>query len=281
MTLLGRPVAHSRSPRIHNAAFRAQGLNYVYVAADVAPDDLPAAVAGLRALGYAGANVTRPHKQAVRSLVDESSERAEAVGAVNAIVCRGEKDGLRLVGDNTDVEGFLAPLAPHAEALRGGEMLVFGAGGAARAVCYALLTAHAPARLTLAARRPAQAEALAAHFAAYDARGALRVVPLAEAGPPLRRAALVVNATPLGMHPQAEGTPWPRREDFSGEQIAYDLVYNPLSTRFLKDAALREATPLGGLEMLIGQAAAAYRQWTGRAMPLAAVRRALSSDDGS
>ncbi len=280
VTLLGHPVAHSRSPRMHNAAFRAQGLNYVYVAADVAPPELPAAVAGLRALGHVGANVTIPHKQAVRSLLDEVSERAAAIGAVNTIVRIGaagdaERGAARLRGDNTDGLGFLAPLAPHAERLRGAEVVVFGAGGAARAAAYALLGTCAPARLTLAARRPPQAEALAADLSSHDTRGALTACALADAGPHVRRSALVVNATPAGMHPHVEGTPWPEAGDFSARQIVYDLVYTPAETRLLRAAAARGATPLGGLEMLIGQAAESYRQWTGRAMPLDAVRRAL------
>lgn len=276
VVLLGDPVAHSRSPHIHNTAFAAQGINAVYLARRVVAEDLAAAVNGLRALRLLGANVTLPHKQAVLPLLDTVSPRAEAVGAVNTIVCTEDAGGRRVLrGDNTDVAGFLAPLQPHADRLHGAEMLVFGAGGAARAVVYALLTEHAPARLTLAVRTPPKAEPLARDLAAYDEHAALDIVPMDEAGPALRASTLVVNATPLGMHPHPDGTPWPAADDFAAEQIVYDLVYHPSTTRLLREAAERGATPLGGLAMLIGQAAAAYRQWTGRPMPVDTVRSEL------
>lgn len=278
VTLLGQPVAHSLSPRIHNAAFRAQGLDYVYVAASVDAADLAAAVAGLRALRYAGANVTIPHKQVVRPLLDAVTERAAAVGAVNTIVAEEAGGRVRLRGDNTDGLGFLQPLRPHASRLRDAEVVVLGAGGAARAVVYALLTSYAPARLTLAARTPSKAEALADAMAPYDAHGALAVCPLEEAGPRVRAACLLVNATPVGMHPDVGATPWPDAAGLGPGQLVYDLVYAPRETRLLREGAARGATPIGGLEMLIGQAAAAYEQWTGRSMPLDAVRAVL--DEG-
>ncbi len=275
--LLGDPVEHSFSPLIHNTAFAAQDVNAVYLARRVAPDDIAAAVEGLRALRLLGANVTLPHKQAVVPLLDAVSPQAEAVGAVNTIVCDEDAHGrLTLRGDNTDVDGFLEPLEPHADRLQGAEMLVFGAGGAARAVVYALLTACSPARLTLAVRTPAKAEPLARDLAAYDANDALEIVPMQEAGQALRASTLVVNATPLGMHPHPEGTPWPDADDFGAEQIVYDLVCNPRTTRLLREAGARGATTVGGLAMLIGQAAAAYRQWTGRTMPVDVVRQALN-----
>jgi shikimate dehydrogenase len=273
VTLLGHPVEHSLSPRIHNTAFEAQGVNAVYVATPVRPDALRAAVDGLEALGLLGANVTVPHKEAVRPLLDDVSGRAAAVGAVNTIVRTDA--GLR--GDNTDVEGFRAPLADRlgAAALEGTEMVVFGAGGAARAVAYALLDRYAPARLTLVARRPEQAEALAADLAGYDPQDALRVSTFDAAGPAVRAARLLVNATPLGMAPETDGTPWPDDTDFAPDHVAYDLVYTPEETRFLREAAARGATTIGGLDMLVGQAAAAYEQWTGRTMPTEAVYEAL------
>ncbi len=273
--LLGYPVAHSLSPLLHNTAFRAQGLNCVYLALPVAPADLAVAVAGMRTLGFLGANVTVPHKQAVLPLMDGLSPQAEAVGAVNTIVCRRAAGAVTLFGDNTDVAGFLAPLHAFAGELRGAPVLLFGAGGAARAVAYALLSTVHPARLTVAARTPAKAERLARHLSPFDASGALRVVALAEAAAAVRAARLLVNATPLGMHPHPEGTPWPDAADFSAGQIVYDLVYEPEQTRLLREAAAQGAHTLGGLDMLVRQAAASYAQWTGREMPLAAVRAAL------
>lgn len=275
VALLGDPVAHSRSPQIHNAAFRAEGLNFVYVALPVRPPAVPEAVAGLRALGFAGANVTVPHKEAILPLLDVLSPEAEAIGAVNTIVCRREGGAILLYGDNTDVAGFLAPLDAFADTVRATPMLVFGAGGAARAVVYALLTTFAPARLTLAARTPARAERLARDLGGYDRSGALRVVPEAEAAPAVRESRLIVNATPLGMSPREATTPWPAVADFSDGQLVYDLVYEPAPTRLLREAAARGAQTLDGRAMLLHQAAAAFRQWTGRPMPLDAARAAF------
>lgn len=276
VTLLGHPVEHSKSPRIHNTAFRAQGVNAVYVTTPVRPDDLRAAVEGLRALQFWGANVTVPHKEAVCPLLDTISERAQAVGAVNTIVRDSRVEGPdRLHGDNTDVEGFLSPLEGVGAPIEGAPMLVFGAGGAARAVTYGLLDRYTPERLTLVARRPEQAERLAADLSAYDAQDALCVTTFAEAGPAVRSSRVLVNATPLGMAPNTDGTPWPDTDDFGDDQVAYDLVYAPEETRFLRDAATAGATPIGGLDMLVEQAAAAYAQWTGREMPRPSVYDAL------
>lgn len=282
IALLGDPVAHSLSPRLHNTAFSAAGLDWEYVPCRVAPEHLAETVAQMHAQGFVGANVTIPHKEAVAEHMDALTERAEAVGAVNTICVEAGDDGaVRLVGDNTDIAGFLAPLrelreeAPALESLlRGCEMVVFGAGGAARAVVYAALTALAPSRLTLAARTPKRAKALAKAMQRFDDDGVLEVVALDDAAERVRSAALVVNATPLGMHAPGEAggdaSPWPHPDDFHPGQIAYDLVYAPATTRFLRDAASRGATPIGGMPMLIGQAAASFERWTGAAWPLAA-----------
>lgn len=286
ITLLGHPVEHSFSPALHNAALQEQGVNAVYVATPVRPEGLADAVAGLRALRFLGANVTIPHKETVAAHLDAVSDRAAAVGAVNTIVAEdpggASEDAsaaVRLRGDNTDVAGFLEPLQAQVpeDNLRGADMLIFGAGGAARAVVYALLTTYAPDRLTLVARRPEQADAVAQAMQEHDSRDALAVQPFEAAGPAVRASRLLVNATPLGMHPNPDDTPWPDADDFRAEQIAYDLVYNPGTTRFLRAAADRGATPIGGQAMLVAQAAASYRQWTGRAMPTDAARAALDA----
>ncbi len=267
VVLLGDPVAHSRSPALHNAAFAACGLDYIYVACRVASSNLADAVRGLRALHVAGANVTIPHKEAIIPLLDHLDENTQGVGAVNTIVARATAEGEvpALWGYNTDVGGFLDGLAERVSALRGTEMLVWGAGGAARAVVYALLTACAPARLTLVARRPRQAEALADALAAFDTTGALSVA--SDTDPTTaRRCALLVNTTPLGMHPHPDATPWPA-PSFSPGQTVYDLVYQPEQTRLLREAAAAGATPLSGLTMFYGQAARAFTHWTEQPFP--------------
>ena len=272
IALIGHPVSHSLSPAIHNAAFRHHEIDHAYIALNVDPPAVRAAVAGLRALGFAGANVTAPHKQAVMQELDGISPQAAAVGAVNTIV---RKDDGRMEGHNTDVEGFLAPLRDYVDRLRGMPMTIIGSGGAARAVAYAILTTLQPKRLTLAARSTDKADHLAADLAAFDETAALVVQPIAAAADAIRTSRLIVNATPVGTHPRSDRTPWTTAGDFNQDQIVYDLVYNPRLTRLLREASDQGAMTIDGLEMLIGQAAAAYTLWTGREMPTHVVREAL------
>ena len=270
--LLGDPVGHSLSPTIHNAAFAALGLDLVYLAARVEAGRLEDAVRGMSALGAVGANVTIPHKRAALVLADEATPAARALGAANTLVRTAE--GWR--ADNTDVAGFVAPLDAHRRQLAGAPVVVLGAGGAARAVVYGALTELGAGAVTVVARRPEQAEALAADLGRLGS-AEVRVATADEAGPCVRDAALVVNATPLGM---GDGrTPWADDGDFRAGQIVYDLVYRPARTPLLAAAVRRGATPIGGLPMLLGQAAGSFRQWTGRDFPLdvaeAAARAAL------
>lgn len=271
IAILGHPVRHSFSPIIHNTALRHQGLNFVYLAADVLANSLPQALKGLSALGFAGANVTIPHKEAVLPYMDNLTSGAKAVGAVNTIVCKGDM----LYGDNTDIEGFLSPL--RGMEIKGEPMVLLGAGGAARAAAYGLLKHHRPRPLTVVARRVDQAEKLVNDLARFRGDGELNVTDFASASPYIRSSQLIVNSTPVGMHPNTTETPWEQREDFSSGQLVYDLVYRPNRTRLLENAESRGATVIGGLNMLVEQAAAAYRQWTDRDLPIEAVYSTLRS----
>ena len=272
--LIGDPVDHSLSPLIHNTAFQAQGLNHIYVAVRVTTENIDDAIHGLRALDCIGANVTAPHKQAVIAALDELSIQAKDVGAVNTIVRQANG---KLLGDNTDITGFLAPLLDVADELKGAPMVILGSGGAARAVAYALLTTFHPENLVLAARTTANAERIAKDLSEYDEAGVLRVERHDESSDWIRRSLLVVNATPVGMHPKTNVSPLPDPDLFTEKHIVYDLVYNPEVTQLLTDAAKRRARTVGGLEMLIAQAAAAYVQWTGNEMPMDAVRKAVQN----
>jgi shikimate dehydrogenase len=231
----------------------------VYVAADVHPDDLPGAVAGLRALGFLGANVTVPHKRAVRDLVGGVSAEAEAVGAVNTLHWR---EG-RLLGDNTDARGLEWSLREEVGLRPGEQVLVFGAGGAARAAAVALGRLGAAVRVR--ARRPAAAaeiDELARAHGAVD-------------GDPRERPGLVVNATPLGLHGEALPDDLMALEP---GQVALDLIYRP--TPFLATATERGARAVDGLGMLVGQAAASFERWTGVDAPLDALWAAARSATG-
>ncbi len=271
MVLLGESIGYSLSPTLHNAAFAHDGIDCVYLACSVESAGVRAAMDGLWALGALGANVTIPHKQQALACATEATPTAQALGAANTLVRTPE--GWR--ADNTDVAGFLAPLDAHRSRLEGARVVVFGAGGAARAVVYGVLTALEAAKVTLVARRPEQAEALAADLETAAGRAKMQVATPGTAASSVREADLVVNATPLGM---GDGrTPWPGADDFRPEQVVYDLVYRPAQTPFLDAAASRGATTIGGLPMLLGQAGAAYRLWTGREFPLDVAREAALS----
>ena len=271
MVLLGESIGYSLSPTLHNAAFAHDGIDCVYLACSVESDRVRAAMDGLWALGARGANVTIPHKQRALACASEVTPTARALGAANTLVRTPE--GWR--ADNTDVAGFLAPLDGHRSRLEDAQVVVFGAGGAARAVVYGVLTALKASQVTLVARRPEQAEALAADLKAAAGRARIQVATPGMAATSVREAVLVVNATPLGMRDGR--TPWPDAADFRPEQIVYDLVYRPAQTPLLDAATSRGATAIGGLPMLLGQAAAAYRLWTGRDFPLDVAREAALS----
>jgi shikimate dehydrogenase len=254
--LVGAPVSHSVSPAMHNAAFAACGLDAVYLplpAADA--DDF---VAFGRALGVRGASVTIPYKVALRDRVDALDTVARQVGAVNTIA---EKDG-RWVGGNTDAAAFLRPLQAR-RALAGARVSVLGAGGSARAVLTAL--AGSGARLTVHARNDARARELAA--AAQAGVGPL---------PPERGSwDVLVNCTPVGMHPATDASPVPASA-LAGPagRLVYDLVYNPEDTRLRREAAAAGCVTIGGLEMLVGQAVEQFEEWTGVSAPVEVMRSA-------
>ncbi len=271
--ILGWPVEHSISPAMHNAAFTALGMDWRYVPLPVLPDRVPEAVRGLRALGFRGANVTVPHKQAVMPHLDRWEPAAEAIGAVNTIVV--QEDG-ELVGDNTDAAGFVADLEEQGVDLSTVETaLVLGAGGAARAVVYGLAQAgvrHVVVLNRTVARAQALLQDMATHFPDRELESGR--LPQ-DVGRFAGQAQLIVNCTTLGMHPWVDGLPWDEEVEFAPHQVVYDLVYTPAATRLLQLAAADGARALNGLGMLVHQGAIAFRHWTGEAPPLAVMRRAV------
>jgi shikimate dehydrogenase len=269
--LMGWPVEHSLSPAMHNAAFAALGLDWAYVPLPVPPDRLGEAVRGLVALGFAGANVTVPHKEAVVPFLDRLTPAAQAIGAVNTILVG---PGGELTGDNTDAAGFLADLRAEGVEPSGRRPLILGAGGAARAVAYALSQAGAEL-VAIAARNLAKAQRLADGLRAATGKAFL-AARLPEDLPDLAREAdLIVNATTVGMAPhQADASPWPQDVPLRPAWIIYDLVYVPAETLLLRRARAAGARGIGGLGMLVQQGAAAFRLWTGVEPPLAVMRQA-------
>lgn len=258
-------MAHSLSPQLHNWLIKRLNRNFRYLAFCVAPGDLPQAVAGLRALGAAGFNVTIPHKQAILPLLDALSQEARALGAVNTVIRQGEQ----LIGHNTDWIGFLHPL--KGLDLAGKHAVVLGAGGAAKAVVYALAQ-RGVARLSLINRTLKHAQALAAQAQTFEVAAAA-FCPDADSLPKLLAGAqLLVNTTPVGMWPDAGRSPLDGAL-LHKDLIVYDLVYAPPNTTLLAAAKRRGAACIDGLEMLIGQGVAAFELWTGAAVSQAHVSK--------
>jgi len=260
--LIGYPVSHSLSPRIHTAALRAQGLEGSYTAIPVPPDQLQAMLRQLVANGYSGLNVTIPHKQAMMPLMDELSDDARAIGAVNTVIA----DNGRLSGHNTDGVGFLRGLAEAGFNPLGQKVLVLGAGGAARAVVYSLK--QAGAQITIWNRTEQRAAALAREFRVQSAgNGAADLSGTWD---------LIVNTTSAGMFPNADGSAVRLSADGLRARCVYDLVYNPRETVLLGQARATGAQVIGGIAMLVYQAAEAFRLWTRSEPPVRAMLQAVA-----
>ena len=259
--IIGDPVVHSRSPAIHNAAYAALDLDWVFVAFRVPAGSAAGALSGARLMGIAGLNVTMPHKTDAAAACDVLSPNAAALGAVNTVVVR---DGV-LTGDSTDGEGLVRALRDEGIDLGGSKILVLGAGGAGRAITQSL--GASGARVTVAARRLDAAVAAAALAADGEA------VDLERVGPAVAEADVVVNATPIGMRGEAP----PFDPDLLiGRRLVLDTVYAPVETPLLAAARARSVPAANGLGMLVHQAALAFEAFTGVAAPLAVMRAAAA-----
>ena len=267
--LIGYPLSHSLSPKLHQAACAAVGLQGEYRLYQVTPGDndgLAELANAMRKSEIEGLNVTIPHKQAIMPLLDELTASARAIGAVNTLYI---KDG-KLIGHNTDAPGFLADLKKFMGNAEGEKKaLVLGAGGAARAVVYALKNDQW--KLTLAVRRAdlSQARALIDSFESQAGNGSMNMI-LLEAGDLAGLAGginLIVNTTPIGMFPETDFSPWPVGLPFPDGVAVYDVVYNPRQTRLVREARAAGLRATSGLGMLVEQAARSFACWTGREVP--------------
>ena|SRR5687768_7379994 len=265
--LIGYPLGHSLSPKLHHAALRYCDLQGEYSLFPIEPDDLQR-LKGLldrvRAREIMGLNVTIPHKQNVIQFLDELTSTVYSIGAVNTIYLRNDI----LIGDNTDAPGFLADLKKFlaespAPFLGEGKkkVLVLGAGGSARAVVYALLKDDW--NVILAARRIEQAQQLADLFTNHQ----LQIADFTLSNIELSDITLVVNTTPVGMSPNTDQSPWPDKLPVPQYSAIYDLVYNPDQTKLVKDAHAKGLRAITGRGMLIEQAALAFQLWTGKQVP--------------
>lgn len=263
--LMSWPVGHSMSPVMHNAAFEALGLDWVYLPLPVQPEAVAEGIAGLKALTFEGCNVSVPLKSLVIPYLDEIDDAAKHMGAVNTIK---NLDG-KLYGTNTDPIGFMKQLESNGVNPEGMKILFIGAGGAARAAVYALAQAKVRSVILLDVVE-SQAAKLVNDLSSMYAPNSLSGMLFTEAN--LMGAAvgvdLVVNASPIGMAPKADQTPWPEHIKLSRDVFFFDIVYNPQETHFLKRAASEGCKTIGGLGMLVYQGAASFEIWTGQKPPI-------------
>jgi 3-dehydroquinate dehydratase / shikimate dehydrogenase len=254
--VIGDPIAHSLSPQLHNAGFHARHVNAVFLPFLV--KELPDFLSAIEPLGIRGFSITLPHKQHIIRHLDDSDPLAAAIGAVNTVVVR---DGGKLFGYNTDYVGVLRALERRLP-IRGSRVLIFGAGGAARAVAFAL--EYGGASVAVCARRPDQAKRLAR---AVHGEAVLRSA--------LKRECFdaIVNATPVGMQPHEKQSPLDARE--LNCRLVFDLIYRPRRTQLLKLAARRGIETISGIEMFLAQGIAQWEIWMGERAPEKSMRAAV------
>jgi len=265
--IFGSPIEHSLSPLMHNTAFALKSIGAVYFPFRVKKKELKNALESIRDAGVSGLNITLPLKEAIREHVDELTPAARKTGAVNTLVIKGDY----IKGYNTDLNGFKAPLSGIAEPLKYENVVVFGGGGAARTVLYALLSGYSFPRLTLITRNAVQGNRLLDEAEGWkkhqtmlewadfnDTRNTAEII---------WDSRLLVNCTPLGMKDMHETFPERLTRFFRPGQVAYDLIYIPLKTPFLQAAERRGLHTISGLSMFVEQGAKAFRIWTGKIMP--------------
>ncbi len=271
--LIGHPIKQSYSPFINNVAFQLNNIDYIYLPFDVTSDELENAIKGVLALGINGLNVTIPHKEKIIEYLDDLSEDATMIGAVNTIT---NEDG-KLKGFNTDVQGITATLSSFKKDISGAKVSVIGSGGGARAAIYTLIRFFKPEEITIINRTIQRADTLQNFFSEkmrYDNFKTEELIPpdLTET---LHNSKLIVNATPIGMFPDSDDTPTYLQESFHEDQIIFDMVYNPPETKFLSMAKNQGAKVSGGLTMLVHQAAKSFELWTGQKMPVEKISDSL------
>lgn len=262
--VFGDPIHHSLSPLMHNTALDYYGVDATYYAVQLKTDELSSLASYLHRDTFLGANITIPYKQQLMPYLDVLDPEAERIGAVNTI----SKSNGKLSGHNTDIEGFLAPLEPFQWELEGQTAIVFGTGGAARAVVEGLQKIGMM-EIKLISRNPDKITS----FGQYDR---VEIAGYSNWQAWADEAALFVNTTPLGMSPNTEVSPVRKEEiPLLRSSICYDIVYNPLETLFLRQSKKAGATTVGGLEMLIQQANRAFEIWTGKTFPLELIKKHL------
>jgi len=271
--LLGFPIKQSYSPFIHNAAAELTGPKVLYLPFEVHSSNLKDAVKGMVALGIRGFNVTVPHKVKVLDYLNKSSEEVTVIGAANTIV----NDLGKLTGYNTDVHGINVSLTPYKSEINGNDVAIFGSGGSARAIIYTLLRYYKPKKIFLINRTEDHSESLKQHFKNKMRIDAISTKALNDPNSIdlLNSCSLIVNATPVGMYPNDGDSIISLPQVFVKDQVVFDLVYNPIKTKFLQLAEANGAKIIGGLTMLVEQAGKSFTLWTNKEFPTEKVQKAL------
>lgn len=262
--VIGNPISHSLSPLMHQAALEYYGLQGKYIAIDLLPDEVTAFIAWCNRGEFRGCNITLPYKQLFLEVVDAVHPSAQSIGAINTIV---KEDG-KLVGYNTDIYGFLKPLEALRDDLDGQEAVVFGTGGASKAVISGLIE-FGTEKVWLVSRRPSQIQ---------NENPKVEVISYDQWTSVMDPVSIVVNSTPIGMYPNNENSPVREGEiSFLKDRICYDLIYNPLSTKFLRDSERLSYKGIGGLDMFVHQGSRSFQLWTGKEFPYPKIKSALIS----
>ncbi|TDX43688.1 shikimate dehydrogenase [Orenia marismortui] len=269
--LFGYPVEHSLSPAMHNNAFKELDLNYLYLPFAVKKENVEEAVNGIRGMNLRGVNVTIPHKQKVIPYLDELSEEAKLIGAVNTIENR---DG-KLIGYNTDGRGFIRSLREEGSLdPKSKKALLIGAGGAARAVAFQLAL-EGISELYISDLNFELAQNLAKDISNKLNIAKVESIDTIDLNQTVSKVDLLIDATPVGMYPKVDVKPVVSTGSLHKDLLVYDLVYNPLDTVLLKAAKRSGAKAVSGLGMLLYQGAIAFEIWTGKDAPIAVMREAL------
>ncbi|NVM03968.1 MAG: shikimate dehydrogenase [Candidatus Helarchaeota archaeon] len=275
--LLGYPIKHTLSPLMHNLSFDYHSIDWVYLPFEVEPDDFEKAVVGLKAAGAVGFNVTMPFKELVIKLLDDVDDEVKKMGAVNTVKIINGK----MIGYNTDHRGFFRTFEIYRDDIEGEKVLIFGAGGAAKAVLYSLLHRFEPESILILDILEDKIDNLRMLIKSWNVKSVNisfdllnRLNDLEER---IKKSKLIINATPVGMTPNIQNSIIDNENNFRNEHIIYDLVYNPLKTALQKKAEKMGAVAIGGLDMLIYQGAEAFKIWTGKDMPVEKVKEKLES----
>ena len=265
--IIGDPIEHTVSPAMHNAAFKNKGVDYLYLPFGVKREELGKAIEGMRALNIRGLNITIPHKVAVMQFLDNLDPLADRIGAVNTIV----NDGGVLTGYNTDATGFLQALLEKGIEPKGKKVVILGAGGAARAISFIL--AERGSSLVILNRTWDKAKVCADRISEiFQSEAAALKLDRENLAAALSQADILINTTSVGMSPDINETPVVSNL-LKPNLVVFDIVYNPIKTRLLREAEAAGAEMIAGLDMLVWQGALAFERWTGFTAPVKVMKK--------